>query len=185
MPKNRRLFVRPLRRAERKKLERLAKRARDARQVNRAHAILLSSQHKTLNEISVLLNMPPTCVATWIRRYEAEGLIGLADKPRLGRPRKATPEYELRLLELVERPPQQLDARLPFSVWTVDLLMLQLTREGFPRVCDDTVRNALHRLEFAYLRPKHDLAHKQDPVEVARFKSRLRTAEKKWLRIPA
>ena len=155
MPQNRRLFVRPLRRAERKKLERLATRARDARQVNRAHAILLSSQHKTLNEISVLLNMPPTCVATWIRRYEAEGLIGLADKPRLGRPRKATPEYELRLLELVERPPQQLDARLPFSVWT------------------------------AYLRPKHDLAHKQDPVAVARFKSRLRTAEKKWLRIPA
>ena len=65
------------------------------------------------------------------------------------------------------------------------LLLRRCTKEGFPCVCDDTVRNALHRLEFAYLRPKHDLAHKQDPMEVERFKNRLRAAEKKWMRIPA
>lgn len=179
------IFVHPLRRSERKSLEHLAKHARDARQVNRARAILLSNQGKSLLEIAELLDMPPTCVATWIRRYEAEGIEGLADKPRAGRPRKATPEFELRLLELVEKPPQEHDATLPFSVWTVELLILQLVKEGYPSVCDDTVRNALHRLEFAYLRPKLDLTHKQDPLEIARFKRRLRSTEKNWMRLPA
>ena len=47
------------------------------------------------------------------------------------------------------------------------------------------MRHALHRLEFAYLRPKLDLKHKQNPLEVARFKRLLRDAEKKWLRLPA
>ena len=80
------LFVRPLRRSERKKLERFAKRDRDARLVNRARTILLSAQRKKLSEIGAILGVQPETPGRWIRRYEAEGVEGLHDRPRSGGP---------------------------------------------------------------------------------------------------
>ena len=94
------LFVRPLRRGERKKLERIAKRASDARLVNRARMVLLSNQRKKLSELGTLLDTAPTAVANWIRRYESEGIDGLYDQPRSGRPRKADDAYAERLIDL-------------------------------------------------------------------------------------
>lgn len=43
------------------------------------------------------------------QRYEAKGVAGLFTKPRSGRPRRVTPEYEAKLLEAVEQVHQQLE----------------------------------------------------------------------------
>ncbi len=182
---NQSVYVRPLKRGERKRLERLAKRGRDARLVNRARVILLSYQRKRVPEISNLLDMAETCVADWIRRYEAEGIDGLHDRPRSGRPRKADATYEKRLLELVQSDPQRIDPDCPWSVWTLERLRARMEHEGFASVCDDTVRGLLHRHQFAFLRPKLDLKHKQDPRAVNRFKRRVRAVKKGWMPIPA
>ncbi len=182
---NRLLYVRPLRRRERKKLERTAKRARDARLVNRARMILLSGRRKRLSEIADLLDVSAVSVARWIRRYEADGIDALHDRPRSGRPRKADEAYERRLIELVQTPPQSLDSGCPWSVWTVDRLIAWMVAEGFGEVSGDTVRRALHQNRFAFLRPKLDLKHKQDPEEVKAFKRRLRAVKKGWMPICA
>ena len=179
------LFVRSLRRGERKKLERIAKRARDARLVNRSRMVLLSSQRKKLSEIGTLLDTAPTTVAIWIRRYEAEGVDGLYDRPRPGGPRKADGAYAERLINLVETAPQKVDSDCPWSVWTVDRLVARMAHEGFPLVSDDTVRRVLHAHRFAFLRPKLDVKHKQDPKEVKRFKRRLNAVKKGWQPIVA
>ena len=179
------LYVHALRRSERKKLETQAKRARDARLVNRARMILLSNERKKIAQIGAILDTTPETVGRWIRRYEAEGIDGLHDQPRSGGPRKADAAYETRLLELAQSDPRRVDPDCPWSVWTADRLIARMVHEAFAKVSDDTLRRALHRHRFAFVRPKLDLKHKQNPKDVKRFKRRLRAVKRGWTPILA
>jgi transposase len=147
--------------------------------------VLYSGQRKKLSEIAALLDTRPEAVSRWIRRYEGEGVEGLYDRPRSGRPLKANGAYEARLVELVAASPGEVDSECPWSVWTVGRLTARMEHEGFRAVSDDTVRRALHRRKFAFLRPKLDLKHKQDPKKVRSFLRRMREVKRGWKPIPA
>jgi Winged helix-turn helix len=54
----------------------------------RARVILLASYGISAYVISILIPMGRNNVAHWIRRFNDEGLEGLRDRPRPGRPRK-------------------------------------------------------------------------------------------------
>jgi len=179
------LYVRKLGRGERNRLKRLAKHGRDSRAANRARIVLLSSQRKKLAEIGEIMDVTPETAGRWVRRYEAEGVDGLYDRQRPGGPRKANEAYEARLAALVQRVPQEIDPGSPWGVWTVERLIARMVQEGFRAVSDDTVRRALHRSEFAFLRPKLDLKHKQNPRAVRSFRRRLREVKGGWMPIPA
>ena len=179
------LYVRKLGRGERNRLKRVAKHGRDSRASHRARIVLLSSQQKKLSEIAVLMDVTPETAGRWIRRYEAEGMDGLYDRPRPGGPRKADQAYEARLVELAQLVPHEIDPGCPWGVWTVERLVARMVHEGFKAVSDDTARRALHRSKFAFLRPKLDLKHKQNPREVRAFRRRLREVKGGWTPIPA
>jgi len=179
------LFVRQVGPHERGILRELARRAPDARLVNRARVVLLSRKGKRVAEIADLLDIGKFFVEFWIHRFDEEGVEGLRDRERPGRPRAADKAFEKRLLELVASEPQKIDPECPFTVWTVDRLLLRMAHEGFPSVSDDTVRRVLHRHEFAFLRPKLDLKHKQNRREKREFLQRLAAAKRGWQPIPA
>jgi transposase len=179
------VYVRKLGRGERNRLKRMAKHGRDGRAVNRARMVLFSGQRKKLSEIAGLLDTTPEVVSCWIRRYEAEGVDGLYDRERSGRPAKANEAYEARLVKLVAVHPGEVDYDCPWGVWTVGRLAARMEHEGFRAVSDDTVRRALHRHKYAFLRPKLDLKHKQDPKKVRAFLRRLREVKGGWMLIPA
>lgn len=63
-------------------------------------------------------------VRTWIRRFNARGLDGLADAPRSGRPPISTPEEVGILIATALTDPQTLDQ--PFGSWTCDRLAIYL-----------------------------------------------------------
>lgn len=52
----------------------------------RAHAVLLSAAGKPVNEIAEIFDTTRETVSSWLKRWEAEGPLGLGDKPRSGRP---------------------------------------------------------------------------------------------------
>lgn len=54
----------------------------------RARAILLSSYDISTYVIALLVLMGRNNVMRWIRRFDVEGLEGLRDRPRPGRPRR-------------------------------------------------------------------------------------------------
>jgi len=54
----------------------------------RAHFVLLSDQGKSPPEIAGLFGHSAASVRGWLKRYRAEGIAGLYDRPRSGRPRK-------------------------------------------------------------------------------------------------
>ncbi len=57
------------------------------RQAARAVMVLLSLHGLSAAQIAVLLEVHPATVRRWIGRFNAEGMAGLADRPRCGRPR--------------------------------------------------------------------------------------------------
>jgi hypothetical protein len=52
----------------------------------------------------VLLDCRPATVRRWIGRFNAEGLAGLADRPRCGRPRLSGRQLTSRIATMLERP---------------------------------------------------------------------------------
>jgi len=62
--------------------------SKDARYGHRLHAVLLVAQGVSCIEAAALLGDAPRTVQYWVRRFEDEGLSGLADGERPGRPKK-------------------------------------------------------------------------------------------------
>ena len=109
------VFVRALMVAEQKELSQLIRRDRDARIVRRAQMIRLSADGMTPPQIAAMWDINDQTVRRTIQRFEAEGIVGLRDKPRKGRPPKKTDRYVALLKEAVDANPR--DMGYPFSCW--------------------------------------------------------------------
>ncbi len=72
---------------ERKELEKfLSKDKLPKRLWKRATAIQALARGESLKVVARTLDVTPETVGSWRKRYESEGLSGLMDKPRSGRP---------------------------------------------------------------------------------------------------
>ena len=74
----------------------------------RAHAILLSAKGYKIPQISQVLEIERRAVSRWIDSWEAQGVLGLYDNPRSGRPPIFTPAETALLPEIVDKEPRQL-----------------------------------------------------------------------------
>jgi hypothetical protein len=66
--------------------------------------VLLSLQGISAAQIAVLLECHPATVRRWIGRFNTEGMAGLADRPRCGRPRLGGRRLTRRIAALLARP---------------------------------------------------------------------------------
>lgn len=118
--------VRELTDEERAAVERLAaSRTAPARQVERAQIVLLASQGRTAPQVAERLRLNAQTVRDWIRRFNAEGLPGLDDRPRPGKPPTYTPEQVGEVIACALSDPQELGQ--PFGCWTLDRLAAYLS----------------------------------------------------------
>jgi transposase len=114
--------VRTLTSEEQAHLERLAaSRTAAIRDVERARLILLNSSGMSISAIAKHLGRHPGRLGPWIRRFNAEGLAGLADRPRAGRPATHTTQQVALIIDTALRRPTALG--LPFACWTLDRLV--------------------------------------------------------------
>src|ERR1700751_4994431 len=74
------------------------------RQAARAVMVLLSLHGLPAAQIAVLLDCHPATVRRWISRFSAEGLAGLADRPRAGRPPLGGKRLARRIAALLDKP---------------------------------------------------------------------------------
>jgi transposase len=116
-----RTSLRDLEEGERRALSRLAhSRTASARLVERARIIWLAAQGESLRAIAQTTQRSLTTVRLWLGRFNAQGLSGLQDSPRSGRPPRYSAEQVGQLIELALTDPDTLD--LPFGCWTLDRL---------------------------------------------------------------
>jgi len=101
----------------------------------------------------------PTVYA-WFKRWQENGIEGLANKPKSGRPLKADDEYSMKFLEVIEKEPSELG--YDFTLWTIDRLRAHLEKETGISLSESRFRALLKRKGYRYRRPKHDLGHLQD-----------------------
>jgi transposase len=134
--------------------------------------ILLSAeQGLKVPQIALIVRESEATVLRWLTRYRAEGIEGLQDAPRPGRPSPLTEGYKAELLPAVRRRPRSLE--LPFSWWTLQHLVDYLAERTCIRVSDETVRRALKRAGIVLSRLQHQISS-PDP-EYALKKRRLKT----------
>lgn len=119
------LTLRSLTAEEATTLRRLAhSRTASARAVERACICWLAHQGQTVPAIAVTLGVCEATARTWIKRFNAEGLAGLADAGRGGRPPTYTAAELSEVIAASLTDPQQLG--LPFAAWTLDRLAVYL-----------------------------------------------------------
>ena len=122
------ICLRSLTDAERTTVEHLAhSRTAPARQVERTQIIHAASQGHTVAQIAQYLRLNAQTVRDWIKRFNAEGLAGLDDRPRSGKPPTYTPEQTGAVIAAALSDPQDLGQ--PFGSWTLDRLVAYLSEQ--------------------------------------------------------
>ena len=117
------------------------------REAARAVMVLLSLHGLAASQIAVLLGCHPATVRRWISRFNDEGMAGLADRPRSGRPRLGGQRLTGRIALLLARP----------GPWTLPRIRRHL---GWPQVSLRTLYRRV-RLVAIWRRPR--LTARGDP----------------------
>jgi transposase len=80
-------------------------RTMEARMVERARIVLGCLEGKPISVVAENLKVRPNTVIDWRRRFEAEGIAGLQDRHRSGKPPRYTEEFRKQVLSTLEEPP--------------------------------------------------------------------------------
>lgn len=101
-------FAAPLAEEVRETLQEMYERHPTFRCRQRAQAILLSARGFTLHQLWEILDVRRDAISSWLDRWETEGLLGLYDLPRSGRPSIYTDAEADQLKRLVDEEPRQI-----------------------------------------------------------------------------
>lgn len=142
---------------ERAELSRMAhSRTLAAGLVQRARLILAIADGEPYGVLGPRLEISPTTLTRWRKRFEQYRLQGLADAPRSGRGDRITPAVEAKILALTQQPPPK-----PATHWTTRTLAarLKITHMTVHRVWQRAGLQP-HRLEHYVASPDPDFEQK-------------------------
>lgn len=138
-------------------IDQLYQTTKDVRLRTRSQMVLLAAEQRlTPREIAQIVRQSEQSVRNWLKRYQAEGVEGLADAPRSGAPRKITEGYRQQVVAAVRQRPRSLEQ--PFSMWTLQRLVEYMAQQTGIRVSPDTVRLILLDAEIVLSRPQHKVS---------------------------
>ena len=96
----------------------------------------------------------------WLKRWQQDGIEGLANRPKFVRPAKAEEGYSRALQRVLGQEPKAIG--FTFAIWTVDRLRAHLEKETGTPLSEPQLRASMKHKGYQYRRPKHDLGHLQD-----------------------
>src|SRR5258707_10091171 len=127
------LHLRALTGEEQHKIARLiCAQSAPVRLVRRARIIDFAAQGLTVPGIAKQLSVSEKAVRQWLKRFAAQGLEGLQDAPRAGRPRTYRPDETNRVIAKARSlPPKPQEGEVPPTChWTLDRLQAELASDG-------------------------------------------------------
>ncbi len=140
---------------ERRQLERLVERSRDAQQLRRAQGLLSLAEGEPVRQVIRRMRIGRSTLYEWVGRLRGKRhqpvASRLSDRPRPGRPAQKGPRLKARLETLMQQKPSLYGYR--YAEWTTALLLVQLAAEGL-QAGDSTVRRTLHTLGYRWKRPR-------------------------------
>jgi len=126
----------------------------------RAIAIRLLHLGQAPEQVAQAVMVTSNTIYAWHKRWREQGIAGLRDGHRSGRPAKADDAYRKELDRVLELDPRTLD--LPFTIWTINRLRLYLAEQTGILLSYTRFRALLSREGYRWKEPKHDLSHLQD-----------------------
>lgn len=151
------LEIPPLTAKEVEDLDMLYRTTKDVRLRTRAQIILLAGeQQMTVPAITRIVRTDDQTVRNWFKRWTAEGLEGLKDRPMPGGPAKVTKAYKEQVLTAVRCRPRTLGQ--PYSMWTYQRLADYMAEQTGIRVSYETIRRVLAEREIVLSRPQHKVS---------------------------
>lgn len=126
----------------------------------RAIAIRMLHLGQHPEQVGVMVMVTSNTIYAWHKRWREQGLAGLRDGQRTGRPNKADRAYVQELERVLELDPRTLG--LPFTIWTLNRLRLYLAEKTDILLSYTRFRALMSREGYRWKEPKHDLSHLQD-----------------------
>jgi transposase len=126
----------------------------------RATAIHLLHLGHPPEAVAEMLAVGTSTIWTWHRRWRSDGLDGLVNQARSGRPAKATAAYVQQLDAVIQKDPAALG--LNFALWTMNRLRLYLAEQTGILLSYTRFRALLAKQRYVWREPKHDLSALQD-----------------------
>lgn len=149
--------------AQREELEQVSRQA-VGRVALRAHMVLLSDRGYVVPFIAVIHNCGCDVVRTWLHRYKEEGVAGLKDEPRSGRPPKD--HLARHIIDAQASQSPECSGHVQ-SCWTVALLTAFLAVRFCLHLSSSSVRRYLKAMDWRWGRPRlapaSVLRKKRDP----------------------
>jgi transposase len=134
---------------------------------HRLHGVLLVAQGMTCPKVAELLGDSPRSVVNWVQRFEAQGLAGLSEGERAGRPSRLN-ERQLKKVEAVLRSSPK-EVGLATAMWDGPTLSEYLRREHGVALKVRQCQRLFRQLGFRLRKPRPQVA-KADPALQAAHK---------------
>ena len=123
----------------------------------RAHIILLAEEQRmTAPTIAKIVRTDDQTLRNWFKRWTAEGIEGLKDRPMPERPAKVTQASKEQVLMAVRRRPRALGQ--PYWLWTYQRLADYMAEQTGLRVSYETVRRVLATQGIVLSRPQYKVS---------------------------
>jgi transposase len=157
-------FIPALSESDKKQLTALFK-YHDSHSVRRrSHAILLSADGYTIDEIARIYHIHRDTVGTTFDRWKREGITGLFDDPRSGRPPKLSPEEADEALKLLKEEPRSIKKALA------------ATREKTGKeISEWTLKRIAKSAQLRWKRMRRSVKGRRDQAEFERVQEEITT----------
>ena len=141
---------------QKRRLQQQLSRTQDARLFRRTLTLLEFDRGRSAAELARMLRVSRQSVYNWVVAYlQTHDPAALEEDEGRGRPRLLDEDGEHLLAALLTGSPQ--DFGFAHTSWTIPLLRQALEICTDQRVSADTLRRALHRLDYVWKRPRYDL----------------------------
>jgi transposase len=141
------------------------RRSEESRYDHRLHGVLLVAQGMTCPEVAHLLGDAPRSVEYWVGRFERDGLAGLLEGERSGRPRRLTEKQWQGVDEVLRYPPRKIG--LSGNIWDGKTLSTWIAQRYGIAIGVRQCQRIFRQLGFRLRKPRPALAHADPAVQKA------------------
>lgn len=132
-----------------------------ARRVSdRIRAVLLNHDQKTSGEIAAIIDVSRSRVSEWLKTYEQQGVDGLMEGQRSGRPSRLTDVQKIILCDIVDSGP--IAYGMISGIWTAKIVSSIISEEFNVEYHPGHVWKLLQDFGFSVQSPKRLLAKADD-----------------------
>lgn len=146
------------------------RRSEDARYDHRLHVVLLVAQGMTCSEVSHYLGDSVRSIQNWVNAFEKDGLAGLKDKTRPGRPSRLTNEQMEEIGIALRSSPE--DYGLAGHLWDGNLLSEFILQKFGVKLKIRQCQRIFRQLGFRYRKPRPMIAGTDQSIKDAYKKTK-------------